>query len=84
MGIRCDGNLTQTPDGYPVCDGAWVQEPDQLSQLYELLNAAFSTPDAAQIAGAFMAAFSVPMIAYLVAWAYGKVIGFAEKDNELT
>lgn len=81
MGIRCDGTLTQTPDGYPVCDGSWVEEPDVLAQLYELLDAVFSTPDGSDIAVAFMAAFTVPMIAYLSAWGYSKVIHFAEKDE---
>ncbi len=81
MSIRCDGNLGQDTSGYPFCDGSWVQEPDVLSQLYELLNAVFSTPDTAQIVVAFMAAFSVPMIAFLLAWAYGKVIFFAETND---
>ncbi len=81
MGIRCDGTLSQDINGYPLCSGFWVDEPDMLSQLYELLNAVFSTPDTVQIVVAFMAAFSVPMIAYLTAWAYGKVIFFAETND---
>lgn len=84
MGIRCDGTLTQTPEGIPMCDGSWIDEPDVLSQLYELLEAAFATPETSEIAAAFMAAFSVPMIAFLVAWAYSKVINFAERDTDLS
>ena len=84
MGIRCDGDLSQDVSGYPFCSGSWVQEPDVLSQLYELLNEVFSTPDTSQIVVAFMAAFTVPMIAFLTAWAYGKVIHFAEtNDSEI-
>lgn len=82
MSIRCDGELSQGLDGAPLCDGSWVHEPDVLVQLYELLDVAFSMPDGADIAGAFMAAFSVPMIAYLAAWAYGKALSFAEDDPQ--
>lgn len=52
-----------------------------LQQLYELLNAAFSTPGEAILVGAFMAGITVPMIAYLTAYMYGKVIHFAEADK---
>lgn len=81
MSIRCDGDLTQSGTGAPLCDGSWILEPDVLTQLYELLNAAFSAPDAVEVVGAFMAAFSVPMIAYLAAWAYSKTISFVDHDD---
>lgn len=52
-----------------------------LHQLYDLLNAAFSTPDEVILAGAFMAGITVPMIAYLTAYMYGKVVHFFETDR---
>lgn len=81
MGIRCDGTLSQDINGYPICDGSWIEEPDVLAQLYELLSALFSTPDTQSVATAFMAAFSLPMICYLTAWALGSVVDFASRDQ---
>ena len=81
MTITCDGELSITPEGYPACVGTWIDEPSQLNQLFELLNAAFSTPEAADIQLAFMAGITIPMICYLTAWAYGMVIQFATSEN---
>jgi hypothetical protein len=81
MAITCDGTLAQAADGAPLCDGQWIVEPSQLNQLYELLNSAFSTPDAVSVGAAFMAAFALPMIAYLASWGYQTVINFLSDDE---
>lgn len=82
MAISCDGEMTQAVDGAPLCSGDWVVEPPQLEQLYELLNSAFSTPDAVSIGAAFMAGCSIPLIAFLVAWGYQSVISFVNQKED--
>ena len=47
-----------------------------VSQLVELLDAVFATPDTADIVAAFGAGFTVPMIVYLSAWALSRLTNF--------
>lgn len=74
MSLDCNGNLTQSVEGYPICDGTWVISPEPLYELYQLLNAVFSTPDGADIAAAFMVGIGLPLVCYLTAWGYGAVV----------
>ena len=85
-----DSDLVVNVDGYLSCDEWRVLTPAELAaeidvvvlaDLYDLLNAAFTTPSGSTLAGAFMACLTVPMIAYLTAWGYGKVIHFAESNH---
>lgn len=82
MSLICTGNLTQELDGSITCDSAWeVVEPavDRLANMLELI---FAQPDNLQIQEAFMAGFSLPLICFMTAWAYGFVIGFASRSHE--
>lgn len=76
MAIECDGVWGHLPTGEITCTGTIVDEPSQLAQLYELLNAAFSTPTPEQITTAFMAAVTLPLIFWLVSFAFGSVVNF--------
>lgn len=72
--IRCTGTLEN------------VSEADLIESLAETnlsqwLEVIFSTPDAADIQAAFMVGFGLPVICFLVAWAYQVVIDFATRDN---
>lgn len=69
--LTCNGNLTTTQSGSFVCDGAWQQV-----QILELL---LSTPDSVDIQNAFMAGFTLPVIAYLTAWGFSVVIKFIKR-----
>lgn len=85
--LRCDGQLATNVDGSILCsDWVIVSETELLSatpiqQLYELLNEAFSTPEALDIAAAFSAAFMTPMVLYLSAWAFSRVISFINQKD---
>lgn len=81
MAIECTGTLTEiTVQGqYNVvaCQGgSWVSAPEPLYQLYELLEAIFSTPDPLDISAAFMVGIGLPLICYLVSWGYGVVVNW--------
>lgn len=86
--LRCDGNLTVDAFGVASCDQWTVISQDELlslapvTQLVELLNALVATPEPGQIAAAFMAAFSLPMICFLSAWAVQQVVGFFKYKDE--
>lgn len=75
--LICEG--TFTPPEY-TCDGI-IQiveyvEPADVNALQVLLESLLSTPSEAEIQQAFMVGFSLPLIAYLTAWAYQTVINF--------
>lgn len=62
--------LINTPDAAQV-----------LTDLNATLVAAFATPSTTEIISAFMAAFSLPIVLYLTAYAYQFVINFASNDT---
>lgn len=77
---RCETTPTVNVDGTLSCD-SWTIVSEQelltaipIQQLFQLLDAAFSTPDAASISAAYMAGISVPLICYLTAYCYGMVV----------
>jgi hypothetical protein len=80
--FRCDGIATVNIDNSIACDNwAIISETELLTatpiqQLYELLNAAFETPNNTSIVVAFMAAFTLPLVCYLTAWAFKTVVKF--------
>jgi len=83
--LRCDGTLTSGLSGEALCDN-WVSLTQEemtadlevlvLSQLFELMNSVFSTPDPTDIAFIFSAVFSLPVICYLVSSQYGVIINW--------
>jgi hypothetical protein len=72
--LECTGQISTTPEGIPVCSGEWVA-----SNFQALLESIFVTPPEEQIQAAFIAGFSLPMIAYLTAWAVQAVINFVNR-----
>lgn len=88
--LRCDGTLTVDAFGVPTCDQWTVISQDELlslapvTQLVELLNALVVTPSQGEIAAAFFAAFSLPLIFFLSAWGLQQVVGFfnSQKSDE--
>jgi len=46
------------------------------NDLLTMLNSIFAQPDQAQIISAFMAAFTLPIICYMVAYGLGVVVNF--------
>ena len=82
MALDCTGTISTDISGNPVCSGgAWVSSPEPLYELYELLNAAFSQPENADISAAFMIGIGLPLICYQVAWAYGVVVNWFDSRN---
>lgn len=78
MAIHCDGDLTTSPDGTPVCSGVWMDEAASFNDLVLILQDAFSTPDASEVLVAFSAGMTIPLIAYLVARSFQSVIQFVK------
>lgn len=81
--LRCSGEIASTIEGLPVCSTGWqsVSEDVLLSatpikQLFELLNAAFTTPPDGDIRAAFMVGIGLPLTCYLVSWGFSSVIKF--------
>ena len=72
--LECTGQISTNAQGEPVCSGEWVA-----TNFQALLESIFATPPEEQIQAAFMAGFSLPMIAYLTAWAFQTVINFAKR-----
>ncbi len=71
--LECTGQVTTNNQGQPICSGEWVS-----TNFQALLESIFATPPELDIQAAFMAGFSLPMIAYLTAWAFQTVINFAK------
>ncbi len=81
--LRCEGPIELDPSGFPLCATGWQSVPEDvllsatpIKQLFELLNAVFAQPSNEQLAAAFFAAFSLPLMLYLVAWGYKSVLKF--------
>ena len=81
--LRCSGEISGSVQGFPVCSTAWESVPEDvllsatpIKQLFELLNAAFTTPPSGDIAAAFMAGIGLPLTCYLVAWAFSSLLKF--------
>jgi hypothetical protein len=72
--LECTGQITTSAQGQPVCSGEWVN-----TNFQALLESIFVTPPEDQIKAAFIVAFSLPMIAYLTAWAFQTVINFVNR-----
>jgi hypothetical protein len=72
--LECTGQISTTADGQPICSGEWVSTSFQV-----LLESIFVTPPEVEIQAAFIAGFSLPMIAYLTAWAFQTVINFTKR-----
>lgn len=79
--LQAKGAITQESgtDAGLVLNDATVegltQAINQLNQVLEMPGM-FQLPTAIELAQAFALGFSLPMIAYLVAWAFGSVIDF--------
>lgn len=74
--IRCSGSIVNVA---PSDLDSNTTSADALIDWMELI---FATPDQAQLQAAFMAGCTIPLIAYLSAWAYAKVIKFATRDDD--
>lgn len=81
--LRCSGEISNTIEGFPICSTGWESVPEDvllsatpIKELFELLNAAFTTPPPGDIAAAFSAGITLPLLCYLISWAFGSVIKF--------
>lgn len=71
--IRCTGTLTNVTESELI-------ESLSSSTLSNWLELIFATPNTEEMQTAFMAGCALPLIVYLVSWAYSIVIEFATKD----
>lgn len=55
---------------------------EEYADVIPFLRELFALPDAPQIAAAWMGGFALPLILFLVAWGYQKVISFAEEKED--
>ena len=72
--IRCSGSIANVSEA-ELIDSL---STGTLSQWFDLI---FSTPNQADLQAAFMAGCTIPLIAGMVAWAYGKLIKFSTRDD---
>lgn len=77
MALICEnGEVTQAPDGSPLCSGDWVYHAGvTIEQL-------FNFPLSEDLNQAWLLGFGLPMICYLVCWGYGVVVNFFKPQNE--
>lgn len=73
--IRCTGNLVN------LTEAEMINAFNSVG-LNDWLNLAFSTPPTEEIQAAFMAGCSIPLIAWLTAWAYGSVINWINASHD--
>tara|TARA_R100000656_G_scaffold125021_1_gene105037 strand:- start:946 stop:1173 length:228 start_codon:yes stop_codon:yes gene_type:complete len=74
--LECTGQISTAPTGEPICSGEWVS-----TNFQALLESIFVTPPEDQIQAAFMVGFTLPLIAYLTAWAFQTVINFVRQNQ---
>jgi len=83
--LGCNTSFAVDVDGVISCSDPVVLsasdlsaslDTTSLSDLYALLDAVFETPAASDITIAFMAAFTLPLIFYVVSRSYSSVINF--------
>lgn len=72
--LECTGTISTGTTGQPICSGEWVS-----TNFQALLESIFATPPEDQIQAAFMTGVSLPLIAYLTAWAFQTVINFSKR-----
>ncbi|MDF1693290.1 MAG: hypothetical protein P1U47_13050 [Zhongshania sp.] len=72
--IRCSGTIANVSE-------AELIESLSTGTLSQWFDVIFGTPNQAELQTAFMAGCTIPLIAYLSAWAYGKLINFATRDD---
>lgn len=72
--IRCTGSIANVSEAELIDSLA----TGTLSQWFDVI---FATPNQAELQNAFMVGCTLPLIAYMTAWAYGKVIKFATRDD---
>lgn len=71
------GRLVYSTAPASQCTGYIVLDPAEYPSLANIYN----MPASADLGTAWMLGFSLPVIVYLVSWAFGHVIGFASKDR---
>ncbi len=77
--IEFDGDVSFTGESPDTCTSYQLLSADDYNQI--LASAALWTAVPEDIQQAFTAGFSLPLICYLVAWAYQLVINFATKEE---
>ena len=73
--IRCNGDLVNITEAELINSFSAVA-------LNDWLNLAFATPPSEEIQAAFLAGCSIPLIAWLTAWAYGSVINWMSPEHD--
>jgi hypothetical protein len=76
-----DGFVYLSAESLAECSGHVLMDSAEYSQV-PTLQALFAWPDSGQLASAWLAGFTIPMICYLVAWGFGTVVNFFNSDNE--
>lgn len=72
------GAVTVTATPVAECTGFVLLDAGEYSEM-PTLSSLFAVPLASDLQSMWMAGFSLPLIVYLVAWAYQTVINFATK-----
>tara|TARA_R110001592_G_scaffold287290_1_gene556021 strand:+ start:3530 stop:3826 length:297 start_codon:yes stop_codon:yes gene_type:complete len=72
--IRCSGSIANVSE-------AELIESLSTGTMSQWFDVIFSTPNQAELQTAFMAGCTIPLVAYMSAWAYAKVIKFATRDD---
>jgi len=78
---NADGFIYLTADPLAECSGHVLMDSTEYSQV-PTLQALFAMPDSGQLAAAWAAGFTIPMICYLVAWGFGVAVNFFKPENE--
>lgn len=74
------GTLTQIDASSGVCAGYWLVTPDdKITFLERIFDPAFVSLDDYQML--FTAGFTLPLIAYITAWAFQSVISFLNQKD---
>lgn len=69
------GNLSRVDASSGICPGYWLVTPDdKIAFLERIFDPSFLSPENYQVL--FSLGFSMPLVAYLTAWAFQTVVSF--------
>lgn len=80
--LICDGQVNVDSEGQISClyeNGAQAWQMAPTESIF--IAGIFEVPEVAELQLAFTTSFTLVMLIHLVSWAYGKLIHFAESEN---
>lgn len=75
------GYLFPSADPLAECSGWVLMDALEYSQV-PTLQALFAWPDPSDLGQIWLVGFSLPMIVYLAAWGFGKVVNYFNPEHE--